>query len=369
MAKKIKIYVGRVLICILTAALLLMILVLSFVGMVCRGKSEAAKKVFVATMLETGALKWVPGVFMSGEEIEAIVAGNKREPFELDMDSSLIKIEVNTGAGNGSGNGGNNQDVISGQRPGESDAEDIEIETITARTFYAKMMIIKDPSRVSVAAPYFDYGHNLDLETIVKNYGAVGGVNGGLYKNSTVTGNGRPMGVLISNGKILQNTPTEGPGMVLIYMTDKNILFYASMSGWSAKDVENFVKKEGIRDAVTFQEEQQRKLDHFVPLIVNNIPREIQGTGSGMNPRTCIGQRADGSILLLVTDGRGSGSHLGASAADLIEVMQEYGAVNAFNIDGGSSACMYYEDDYLMSSASLMVTNSSWTLADGWIVK
>ena len=30
--------------------------------------------------------------------------------------------------------------------------------------------------------------------------------------------------------------------------------------------------------------------------------------------------------------------HLGATASDLIEIMAEYGAVNAANIDGGSSS-------------------------------
>ncbi len=370
MGKKIRTIVLRVLISVLTAAVLVVVLLMGFVGMVCKGKSDEARKVFVSTMLETGALTWMPSVFLSGEEIEQIMAGNKREPFDLSIDSSLIKIEANTGAGGNAGGAGGNQTEISGQGPTEPvETKDIEIETITARTFFATMMIIKDPSRVSVAAPYCDYNRNFDLKTICEKYGAVAGVNGGLYKNSSMTGNGRPMGVVISGGKILLNRPDDGQGIVLIYMTDKNILFYTSIDGWSTKDVEDFVKKEGIRDAICFQEEQQRKLDHFVPLIVNNIPREIQGTGSGMNPRTCIGQRADGSILMLVTDGRGSGSHLGASAADLIEVMQDYGAVNAFNIDGGSSACMYYEDDYLMASASLMLANTSWTLPDGWIVK
>ena len=39
-------------------------------------------------------------------------------------------------------------------------------------------------------------------------------------------------------------------------------------------------------------------------LVVNGEAVEVNGSGSGLNPRTAIGQREDGSILLVVIDGR-----------------------------------------------------------------
>ena len=81
------------------------------------------------------------------------------------------------------------------------------------------------------------------------------------------------------------------------------------------------------------------------------------------------GQRADGAVLMFVTDGRGKNGHLGASASDLIEVMRDFGAVNAANLDGGSSSCMYYEGEYLMTSVTFYYTNASWKLPAGFIVK
>ena len=93
------------------------------------------------------------------------------------------------------------------------------------------------------------------------------------------------------------------------------------------------------------------------------------GLGGGLNPRTAIGQRADGAVLMLVTDGRGKSGHLGASASDLINVMIEYGAVNAANLDGGSSSCMYYDGEYLMTSVTFYYTNASWKLPAGFVVK
>ena len=94
----------------------------------------------------------------------------------------------------------------------------------------------------------------------------------------------------------------------------------------------------------------------------------MNGLGSGLNPRTAIGQCADGSVLMLVTDGRGKNGHLGASASDLIEIMEKYGAVNAANLDGGSSSCMYYNDEYLMTSVTFYYSNDSWRMPVAFVV-
>ena len=111
------------------------------------------------------------------------------------------------------------------------------------------------------------------------------------------------------------------------------------------------------------------ELKFYQEIIGLTIQHEMNGMGSGLNPRTAIGQRSDGSILLFVTDGRGKSGHLGASSGDLIAVMQEYGAVNAANLDGGSSSCMYYNGEYLKSSVTFYYDNSSWRLPAGFIVK
>ena len=52
-------------------------------------------------------------------------------------------------------------------------------------------------------------------------------------------------------------------------------------------------------------------------------------------------QKEDGTIILLVIDGRGIGS-LGATLKETQEIMCKLGAVNAINLDGGKSSTMYY---------------------------
>ena len=104
----------------------------------------------------------------------------------------------------------------------------------------------------------------------------------------------------------------------------------------------NQAKKRGIRDALTFGP----------ALIVDGKPANVSGYSSGLNPRTAIGQRADGAVLLLVIDGRQPGS-LGAFHTDTIEVMLNFGAVNAANLDGGSSSLMVYEDEIISNKSGL----------------
>lgn len=57
------------------------------------------------------------------------------------------------------------------------------------------------------------------------------------------------------------------------------------------------------------------------------------------NPRTAIGQTADGKILLVTVDGRQTLSK-GVSLAQLAQIMRRLGAVNAINLDGGGSTTM-----------------------------
>ena len=48
-------------------------------------------------------------------------------------------------------------------------------------------------------------------------------------------------------------------------------------------------------------------------------------------------------MIFLCIDGRQAGS-LGGSYADTIDILVEFGAVNACNLDGGSSTVMLYKD-------------------------
>ena len=321
--------------------------------MMCSDSSPAAQRMFVTTILETGQLKFLASWFLSPEEIQEIVNTNSMKEFNEEVDDSLIDV-----GGSGNVSIGGSGDVVE---------EDIQVVEVSGSTFYANMIIVKDPSRVSVASIYPWRAEGVTLDQLVNDNGAIAGINGGLY-NSYNNSGGMPYGVVVAGGEIQYNEPQQFPGLVLIGLTEENILQIIDISKMSKNDVVKLVEEKHIRDAVTFQEESSDANNHFVQLVINGEAREMSGMGSGLNPRTAIGQRADGALLLLVTDGRGKSGHLGASASDLINVMLEFGAVNAANLDGGSSSCMYYDGEYLMTSVTFYYSNASWKLPLAFIV-
>ena len=311
--------------------------------LICHGPSTSARNLFVTTILETGQLKFLASIFLSDAEINEIVNANSLATMQEEVDTELITVDDNI------------------------EKELIEIHKVSGNNFEGTMMVINDPSKISLATtyPWSEYGKELDK--LVNENNALAGINGGLYYSDANKG-GHPLGVTVSNGEI-QDMSMGATGLHLIGFDENNILRIIDISSMNKSEIENLIVTEKIRDAVSFQEESSDKNNHFVKLIINGEKRELNGMGSGANPRTAIGQREDGTVLFLVTDGRGKNGHLGATAADLIEVMSEYGAVNAANIDGGSSSTMYYNGEYLMDSVTFYYSNSSWRLPTAFIVK
>lgn len=329
----------------------------------CKGPSKSAQNLFVSTFLETGALKFVPSLYFSEKEIEEIVGSNSREQIDDDVDPGLIDIP----GGNEDEN--NNKD---NEYNDNFDENGIQIIEVSGLTYSGKLMVVKDPSKVCVGTiyPWSDDNkskYGVTLDELVKNSGAIAGINGGEYESAGNWG-GKPKGLVVCNGEIQFNKIERGD--VMVGFNNDNILVIKDLTGMTKAQVEKMVKEDGIRDAVSFKDVADGSNDnHFTKLIINGEPIKFTGNGSGANPRTVVGQRKDGAVLLLVTDGRGHNGHVGATAADLINIMQEYGAVNAANIDGGSSSAMYYNGKWEMTSVTLYFSTSSWKLPTGFVVK
>lgn len=332
-----------------TVVLGLLLTLVGVVFLLCKGPSEAARDLTVTTFLETGSFKFIPSLFLSSDEISEIV--NKTAMGAMDtsvLDASLVDTSQ------------------TGEEASALDMNAIEIKEISGRTYYAKLMIVNDPSRVRIGGSV-PFGDSWNLDEIVQGNNCIAGVNGGLYANITGTG-GAPRGVVVKDHEILCMDIYDEEGLYLIGFDDTNLLQIIDIHTMSEEEIRQTVAERGIRDAICFQDEASDVNNHFVPLVINGQPRELAGLGSGANPRTVIGQRADGAVLLLVTDGRGASGHLGATASDLINIMVENGAVNAANLDGGSSSSMWYNGQYEMTSVTLMYANGSWTMPTAVIV-
>lgn len=317
------------------------------------GPSERARELFVLSVKETSAVGFLADIFCTKEEIALIEQGQAAEENQI-TDTSLIKVEAdregtvkenpsvtmeeNSGSRKEDGDSGNEKDTdnMTNAEDSNADEQDIEFHNVSGSTYKGIMMIVRDPSRVMVgtsAAVYEEGVPGKKVVDMIAAYNAAGGVNAGGFEDPQGAGDGGiPKGVVISEGELrfgdLEST------YEIIGLNQDNVLIVGSMTVNKAMEM-------GIRDAVSFG-----------PVLVVNGEATKASQGGGLNPRTAIGQREDGAILLLVIDGRQSSS-LGASYSDITEVMLEFGAVNAANLDGGSSSVMYYEGRLLNSCSSL----------------
>lgn len=66
-------------------------------------------------------------------------------------------------------------------------------------------------------------------------------------------------------------------------------------------------------------------------------------------PRTAVGQRADGGIVLLTTDGRQPGFSVGMTNFELAQALVRFGAVRGMGLDGGGSSTLAFEGAVLNS--------------------
>lgn len=90
------------------------------------------------------------------------------------------------------------------------------------------------------------------------------------------------------------------------------------------------------------------------PLIVENgqpVFRALEQFSSSQlsvrNPRTAVGQRADGRIILLAVDGRQPGYSTGLTNFELAQQMVRLGAVTASALDAGGSTTMAFDGKLL----------------------
>lgn len=310
--------IARVLSFVLATVVLILCGALGVVYMMSRGPSESARDLFVLSLRETSAAGFVAGIFLSDEEIALIEEANKPDDILDSVDTSLISIAAKS------------DEELS---PGEvADAKDIEILDVVGGTFNGKMMIVSDPERIVVGVSNQLGAAGQTLVDMIASYGGVGGVNAGGFEDLNGTGNGGiPDGIVIHEGKLLYGANVRAATAVIDY---DGILHVGNMTGNEAMEL-------NAEWAVSFG-----------PVLVVN-GEKCDGLSSGLNPRTAIGQRSDGAILLLVINGRQVGS-MGATYEDVADVMLSFGAVNALNLDGGSSSSMIYEGEFLNISSSLV---------------
>lgn len=314
---------------LITITVAMSIIIVSYIAalIILRGPSPTLSNLITSTMMETRRGKALAHLFFTNEEIELIMQKN-----------TLVKTDQVT-------NYTEDEFVIP-----ENEKDDIEIIDVSGPTYKGKLMIVRDPSRIDLGVNLLmdtDKQQGFLVEEFVASQNAIAGINAGGFDDPGGKGDGSiPYGIVIKDGELISGKLTDYNS--IIGFNDKYRLVVGNMTAEQALSY-------NIQNAVTFGP----------ILIVNYEPVTITGTGGGLNPRTIIGQREDGAVLLLAIDGRQTTS-LGASYSDCIDIMMQYGAMNAANLDGGSSTVMVYDGQIINNVVSM---NGDRRVPTAWIVK
>ena len=321
----------RTIMVVVTTLVLVIVTLILLMLEIAHGPSDYAKRFFVCSVKETSAIGFLADWFYSDEEITKFIGLGRTNATNETTDPTLVHVSTNP-------TDPTDEDPA---EPAEKNDllpdEPLSIIEIKGSTYKGKLMAIRDPNRVfvGVCGEFSEDKPGKTVLNMMSKYDAIAGTNGGGFKDTNGVGNGgMPIGIVISQGKLCHGS--KSATYQIIGFDNNNILHVGNMTGQQALDA-------GIRDAVSFGP----------MLIVNgkamNEEAELSG---GFNPRTAIGQTADGTVLLLVLEGR-QASSIGATYDDLVSIFQKYGAVNAANLDGGSSSELNYNGELITICSSL----------------
>ncbi|HEX3011922.1 MAG TPA: phosphodiester glycosidase family protein [Syntrophomonadaceae bacterium] len=248
----------------------------------------------------------------------------------------MSDAQINKLLANAQGNNNSINEIISQFHNNHSN--DIKITRISSSRFKGYLLEISDPTRLKVEATETLGQKGQTTSEIARQCGAVVAVNAGGFYDLNGTGNGRePDGVVIKNGCFLHGQDIT-KRMPVIGINNQGALI-------SGRYTVSQIKKMHITEAVSF----------FPTLILNGQKQITHGDGGwGIAPRTAIGQKANGHLLLLVIDGRQPQYSLGATLVDIQNILYNNGAVVAANLDGGSSTTMYYKGKVINRPCDLL---------------
>lgn len=212
----------------------------------------------------------------------------------------------------------------------------IQIETIERENYTGTVMLIEDPSRVflgtSTQEAFSKDNPGKRISEMFEVYPeAIAAVNAGAFfddgTDSTAVGS-YPLGLTVSNGEVVWS---QGEGLSPGY------------AGFVGFDEDN--KLIVVDHNLTHEEAEALNIRDGVgvgPALIRD--REVLAAAdenSGYTARTAIGQREDGTVILMCINGRVFNS-AGATYSDVANEMMNYGAESAALLQGGSATAMMY---------------------------
>lgn len=218
---------------------------------------------------------------------------------------------------------------------------DVHFYAVTGKLFCGYLMVVDDPVNVFVGTcEYFgDNCKGLRVNEMSDKYHAFAVVNGGGFSDDMR--GGRPHGIVVTQGVVrMKHDPGTTAFATVVGLTEDNEMVIGNFS----RDEVDALR---LRDAVAFS-----------PLLIKNGVIQNGDTRSihkQFTIRSSVGHDADGRAMFLIAKGRQPDS-LGATVRDVTDVLFSYGAVDAANLDGGTSSALYVNGEVVYSGYRLMAS-------------
>ena len=199
---------------------------------------------------------------------------------------------------------------------------------VTGSGYRGVLALAKDPARVSIQAA-----------NAVGSYGAYAGDIAQEHN-----------GILAMTASGFIDPGGSGNGGTLAgYAMCDGVEYGDAHMGWGNKRAElhkdNLIYITDAQDAVS---PDTTDAVEFTPALIvdGEMLVDEQNFWNGVNPRAVIGQNAEHDIMMLVIEGRQINS-LGTGVLECATILARYDCMQAMNLDGGSSAIMWFEGEYV----------------------
>lgn len=326
----------------------ILFIVLDFFALACfiimYGPWDKVRNMYISTAMNTMTHQWLAKVFYSDKRIEEIMKNNYF--VAIDEDANTDNIVINTKEKKKYKN--KYEKELLTRDPGNDLYKILKIKVGGSN---ANLVAIYDPTKVElIHTKKFNIGgYGERVSTMCERYGGVVCINGGGFVDNGM-GSDIPTGYVIKDKEILwSNEEDENTyrSNIIGITKEGKLKLMTNATGKQAL-------KAGIKDGLTF--------DPF--LIVNGKKIKVVGDPWGSSPRMAIAQRKDGVMMFLSVDGENYIN--GASLQDVIKTLKLYGAYNAANLDGGTSATMVEKGELINNPAGGAKRTNGRYVVTGW---
>lgn len=281
---------------------------------------KTLEKFIVSSAMETRSHQYIAKLFLSDEQITELLGKDKNND-----DPQQTKTQITTTNIGDTG---------------------IDIYKVGGAQFTGYVLKVKDPLRVKVGMTQYVGKVGEFTSSIAKRMGAIAAINGGGFQGGANWSDSaqNPTNFVMHDGEVIwQDSNWGDDDKVNVIAIDRSgILVVGNHSI-------NELKELNVSEAVTLPKNAQ---NDFRPLIVNGEGQFEKGSSESRAPRTAIAQQKDGSMLLVVLDGRQVGQ-LGATYYELQQLLLERFSpsdnpvITATILDGGGSSTMYYDGEVI----------------------